>query len=179
MGNIIKKIYKKGLPEAAISFAVTTMDSLLARETVRSSLRAQFRRFLTGSREKPYREIPLVELWADKVMEILNGKGISAKAIGIDGLPGSGKSSLGRALAVRSGLNWRTLYWRELINAYPFEDGYIYENIRLIRCQDIDRLGVVIYIDCPIEEAERRVLERDRGGVITDLIDYPSSFLQN
>ncbi|MBF0507479.1 MAG: hypothetical protein HQK57_00925 [Deltaproteobacteria bacterium] len=173
MSSIIKKIYKKGLPDAAISFVVTTIDSLLARETVRSSLRAQLRRLLTGSREKPYREISTVELWADKVMKILNDKGVSAKTIGIDGLPGSGKSSLGRALAARSGLTWRTLYWRELINAFPFESGYIYENIRLIRCQDIDRLEVVIYIDCPIEDAASRVLERDRGGILADLFDFP------
>lgn len=172
MGSL-KKIYKEVLPEMGFTLVFKTVSSLLARPSILSTLRAQVRWAFTGSREKPYREIPRVEYYSEKIMELLDSKGVAPRSICIDGLPGSGKSSLGRSLAKRTGLEWQTLYWKELREPYPFEKGKIYENIRLIRTQHIEHFDMIIYIDCPIASATCRVMERDRDGILVDAIDFP------
>ena len=172
MGGL-KKIYKETLPEMGVTFVFKTLSSLLARPTILSTLRAQVRRVFTGSKEKPYREIPRVEYYSDRIMELLDSRGVAPRSICIDGLPGSGKSSLGRSLAKKTGLEWQTLYWRDLREPYPFEKGKIYENIRLIRTQRIEHFDMIIYIDCPIATATCRVMDRDRDGVLVDAFDFP------
>ena len=106
-------------------------------------------------------------------MELLDNKGIAPRSISIDGLPGSGKSSLGRSLAKKTGLEWRTLYWKELREPFPFEEGLIYENIRLMRTQSIESFDMIIYLDCSIDAATSRVMERGRDGILIDLLDFP------
>ncbi len=169
----VKTFYEKILPDLALNFAIHTAKNLLERQTVRSAVRGEVRKILTGNREKqPYEMVPRVEHYADKIMEALYNKGMSPRSICIDGLPGSGKSTLGRALAERFGLKWRTLYWQELSGAYPFKQGRIYENIRLIRTQDMEDFDIVIYMDCPMEEAKDRVITRDRNGALADVVDF-------
>ena len=170
--DLLKMFYKKILPDMTLNFVILTAKNLLERQTVRSAVRGEVRKILTGNREKPYEMVPTVEYYAGKIMEALNDKGIYPRSICIDGLPGSGKSSLGRALAQRCGFKWRTLYWQELSGAYPFKKGRIYENIRLIRTQDMEDFDIVIYIDCPMEEAKDRVITRDRNGALADVVDF-------
>ncbi len=146
----LETFYKKILPDMALNFVILTAKDLLERQTVRSAVRGEARKILTGGREKPYETVPTVEYYADKIMEALNDKDIYPRSICIDGPPGSGKSTLGRALAERCGLKWKTLYWQELRGAYPFKQGRIYENIRLIRTKDMEDFDIVIYIDCPM-----------------------------
>lgn len=156
-----------------VTFLFNTTKNLLTKPTVLSTLRAQVRWVFTGSREKPYRSVSSVECYSDRIMELLDCKGIAPRSIGIDGLPGSGKSSLGRSLAKRTGLEWRTLYWKELKGPFPFEKGRIYENIRLIRTQDIEPFDMIIYLDCSLDASTSRVMERDRDGILIDLLDFP------
>ena len=172
MGKL-KKFYKTSLPEMGVAFLFETAKNLLSRRTVVSTLRAQVRWLATGSREKPYRSISSVEYYSDKIMELLHNKGVAPRSVCIDGLPGSGKSSLGRSLAKKTGLEWRTLYWQELKEPFPFEEGLIYENIRLIRTQSIESFDMLIYLDCSIDAATSRVMERDRDGILIDLLDFP------
>ena len=170
-----KKFYKKTLPDLALNFFIVTIANLLRKPTVQSAIRGQARKILTGNREKqPYETVPMIEHYADRIMETLNGKGTYPKSICIDGLPGSGKSTLGRALAKRCNLKWRTLRWKELEEAYPFKNGRIYENIRLIRTQDMEGFDVIIYFDCPAEVAKDRVITRDRNATLADVLDFPS-----
>jgi hypothetical protein len=171
MGSLKK--YEKSLPSMGLTFVFKTMSNLLARPTILSTLRAYARWVLTGSRERPYREIPRIEYYSDRIMELLDSKGLAPRSICIDGLPGSGKSSLGRSLAEKTGLEWQTLYWKELREPYPFEKGKIYENIRLIRTQRIEHFDMVVYVDCPIATATERVMERDRDGILVDAFDFP------
>jgi adenylate kinase family enzyme len=171
MGGL-KKLYKDVLPDAALRFVVFTTKNLLQRDTVRSAVRGEVRRILTGSREKAYQIVPTAEHNAERIVEVFNDRGISPRSICIDGPPGSGKSTLGRSLAKRTGLKWRTLYWQELKEAYPFIDNRIYENIRLIRTQDVEHFDVIIYIDCPAEVAIERVITRDRNAALADLVDF-------
>ena len=73
MGEL-KKFYREILPDMALSFVVLTIKNLLEKETVRSALRGQVRKHLTGSREKPYQSVPEVEHDADRIMDILHQK---------------------------------------------------------------------------------------------------------
>jgi adenylate kinase family enzyme len=168
-----KNIYKKILPDFASKFLILTSINLLQKTTVRSAIRGQVRKTFTGKREKlPYERVPSAEHYADVIMETLNGNTTFPLSICIDGLPGSGKSTIGRALAERCNLNWRTLRWKELQGTYPFKKGRIYENIRLIRTQNIEGFDIVIYIDCPEEVARKRVITRDRNGTLADVVDF-------
>lgn len=112
MGNLMK-FCKKSLPEMGMAFLLSTLKNLLARPTVQSTLRAQARRILTGSREKPHRDIADVEICSYQIMQLWEQRGITPTTICIDGLPGSGKSSLGRSLAKKTGLEWKTLNWKD------------------------------------------------------------------
>lgn len=170
--STFKKLYGKTLPDMALYFVMHTARNLLEKDTVRSALRGQVRKLLTGSREKPYPPVPEVEDYADRIMAILHQKKVYPDSVCIDGLPGSGKSSLGRALSEQMGLKWRTIYWQELNGRFNFKAGRIYENIRLIRTQDMDHFDVIIYLDCAIDEAKSRVIKRDRNAALADVVDF-------
>lgn len=171
MGTV-EKLSEAPLLGIAAYFVMHTAKNLLERETVQSTVRGQIRKVLTGSREKPFQRIPEVERDADRVMESLYRQRVYPDCVCIDGPPGSGKSSLGRALSERMGLEWRTVYWNEIKEPFHFRAGRIYENIRLIRTQDMERFDVVIYLDCDTSEARHRVIQRDRNGALADVIDF-------
>jgi len=171
MGDI-KDFTKKTLPNMAVAFLIATIKNLMAKDTVRSTIRGRVRRLLTGNSERPYQDVPAVKGYADQIVGILDEKNISPEIMGIDGPPGSGKSTLGRSLAKRTGLMWKCLYLRDMGEPYFFMPGRIYENIRLFRTQDIDNFDVIIYIDCQVEDAQHRVVERDRNGALADYVDF-------
>jgi len=171
MGDI-KKFARKTLPEMAAAFATDTAKSLLAKDTVRSAIRGRVRKLLTGSAEKPYQDVAEVERYTEQLVDLFSAEGISPKIIGIDGPPGSGKSTLGRSLAKRTGLKWRCLHSQEMGKPLTFTSGQIYENIRLFRTQDIESFDAIIYIDCHIANAQSRVITRDRNGALADYIDF-------
>lgn len=164
---------KKDLIKASLlKFGATTASNLLARPTVQSTVRGLVRKLVTGSREKPYREIPSVERTAEQIVKLLAGRISEPACLGIDGIAGSGKSTLGRSLSKKLNLKWRTLYAREMDRPIAFERGTIYENIRLLRTQDIDAFDAVFYIDIPARQARSRVIERDRDGALADVLDF-------
>ncbi|MBF0226267.1 MAG: (d)CMP kinase [Desulfobacterales bacterium] len=171
MGDL-KDLTKETLPKMIFTFITATVTNLMAKESIKSAVRGRIRKLITGNAEKPYKDIHTVEMYADNIMDILDKNRILPQNIGIDGPPGSGKSSLGRSLAKRTGLEWKTLYLNDLGKPYFFKQGRIYENIRLFRTQNIDNFDVIIYIDCPVEDAQSRVMKRDRNGALVDYINF-------
>ena len=171
MGDL-KDFTKKRLPEMAVAFVTASIMNLLAKDTIRSAIRGRARKLFAGDAERPNQPVSAVEENADQIVRMLDENKISPETIGIDGPPGSGKSTLGRSLAKRTGLKWRCLYWRDMRESYFFLPGRIYENIRLFRTQDIENFDAIIYIDCQVEDAQRRVIERDRNGALADYVDF-------
>ena len=117
----------------------------------------------------------MVEEWADQNHENLFEKtGVISQTASVStGLPEAVKAPLEETLAERCGLKWRTIYWREIKEApYPFKPGRIYENIRLIRTQDMEQFDWVIYVDCSTEDAKTRVISRDRDAALVDLVEF-------
>ena len=171
MGDL-EDLTKETLPKMAVAFFTVAATKLLSKDSIKSAVRGRVRKLTTGSSEKPYHDVEAVEGYVDKIMDIFGSKGISPENIGIDGPPGSGKSTLGRSLAKRTGLKWRTLYVKDMKEPYYFMPGRIYENIRLFRTQNIDNFDVIIYIDCQAEDAQRRVVERDRNAALADYVDF-------
>jgi deoxyadenosine/deoxycytidine kinase len=171
MGDL-EDLTKETLPKMAVTFFTVAATKLLAKDSIKSAVRGRARKIITGSSEKPYHDVETVEGYADKIMDILGNKGISPASIGIDGPPGSGKSTLGRSLAKCTGLKWKTLYVKDMREPYYFMPGRIYENIRLFRTQNIDNFDVIIYIDCQVEDAQRRVVKRDRNAALADYVDF-------
>lgn len=163
-----KEMLKAGL----LRFGATTALTLLSKTTIRSAIRGQIRKLITGNREKPSREIPSVERTSDRIVKIMRGKIPASACIGIDGIAGGGKSTLARSLSRKMGLKKRTLHSREMDAPLEFNQGMIYENIRLFRTQDIDCFDAILYIDMPVRRARIRVLERDRNGALVDFLDF-------
>jgi hypothetical protein len=172
MSSIQKSIIKS-MPKVITEFSTTLGLGLLSKATIQSFFRGQIRRLLTGSREKPYRIIPEIEIVSDRIIELFDQLGNFPSKICIDGMPGGGKSTLGRSLAQRTGLKWQTLFWKDIKQPYRFLPGVIYENLRLIRTQDVEFFDIVIYIDCNINTARQRILERDRNGLLADIVNLP------
>lgn len=166
------KLAKGPLSLMGMTFLSTTGRNILTRPTVQSSLRACVRWVFTGTREKPCAGRTAVGDLSSKIVQLMDQQRVSPTSICIDGLPGSGKSSLGRDIARKTGLVWKTLYWNDLKDSYPFRKGMIYENIRLIRTQDIEHFDMLVYVDCDISTAMQRVMERDRDGILIDVMDF-------
>jgi hypothetical protein len=157
---------------ALLRFGKTAVVELLSKPNVQSTLRGFFRKVVTGSREKQYREIPEVDSIGDQIVGLLRKNSPGPYCIGIDGIAGSGKSTLGRSLAKKLDLPWRTLYSKEMKKPLDFEKGVIYENMRLFRAQPVDAFDALIYHDVPVDVARQRVIQRDRNASLADYLDF-------
>jgi len=171
MSSMSKSIIKAA-PEFAIRFTSTALQNMMSKQTVQSFFRGQFRKMTTGSREKPFKPVMDAELACDEILAFFNRMQIMPKLIGIDGIPGAGKSTLGRTLANRLCFQWCTLKWQEMQFEYDFKQQHIYENVRLIRTQNIELFDVLIYLDLPVELAKQRVIDRDRNGMLADIVRF-------
>lgn len=168
----IKKILEnENIVPAVLTGASVTIGKILKRPGIQASIES-----LIPISGNPEGEIPSEALVnAEKIVRLLEFNNISPKRIGVDGVPGSGKTSLSRALATLTGMKWRTLDHENLdIPCDLSEMSTIYEHHRLFRTQDIDNFDVIVYIDEPVELSKNKVLKRKgrRSGVIVDVLDY-------
>ncbi|MBF0100235.1 MAG: hypothetical protein HQK77_04935 [Desulfobacterales bacterium] len=107
------------------------------------------------------------------IMQLLNSQLNQVNRIAIDGVPGSGKSSLSLILSSMMGLDVVCLDHQQNIDQ-PIEvkDNTIYEHYRLLRTQHLDLFDALIYIDEPIEISKAKILERKKGAYLIDIINY-------
>ncbi len=95
----------------------------------------------------------------------------------MDGLPGSGKSTLSRALAETLGFAWRSLDHQNLNILVDFtSERTVYEHHRLLRTQDVDAFDVIVSVNERIDVSKARILERarpeTRNAVNIDVLDF-------
>jgi dephospho-CoA kinase len=158
--------------DAALVAGKTTTDALAKRPGVQASLDSLKMKVTTGKPEK-HEIIDEVYKNANDIIALLNSKGVRTKRLAVDGVPGSGKSTLSRALAEKLNFKLRTLDYIDLNKPQDFsKEKTIYEHHRLLRTQDIDNFDVIIYIDEPPELSQEKCLHRRRGGINIDIFDY-------
>ena len=161
---------------AGVAAAVETGRAMLNRPSVRTSIEGAVLKLL-GDTGEQFQSIEAVRETADRTALILHERDIVPSRIGVDGLPGSGKSALSRALAETLGMKWRSLDHENMnvpLDLAP--EDTIYEHHRLFRTQDVDLFDAIVYVDEPVEVSKARVLNRTRTegrqGLIIDVIDY-------
>jgi hypothetical protein len=113
-----------------------------------------------------------VDRQAEKIMSLFKAEGMPPNRIAIDGVPGSGKTSLGMALAKKLGFNLKTLDRFDMNESMLFSSDTVYEHHRLLRTQAIDDFDALIYIDEPVALSKAKILKRQRGGYLVEIMDF-------
>jgi hypothetical protein len=110
---------------------------------------------------------------ADAIATLFNKRRIVPDRIAVDGVPGSGKSSLATALSRKLGMSVACLDHRNMDEAINFDSGRtVYEQHRLLRTQDLDVFDAIIYLDEPEEISKRKILQRKRGGYLVEIMNF-------
>lgn len=158
--------------EAAIITGKTMVEALAKRPGIQASVDSLKMKLTTGEAEK-YEILDKVYRNADTCIALLKSNGVNLKRLAVDGVPGSGKSSLARALAERLNFKVITLDYIDLNKPLNFsQEKVVYEHHRLIRTQAIDVFDAIIYIDEPVKLSKEKCIYRKRGGINIDVFDY-------
>lgn len=93
--------------------------------------------------------------------------------IAVDGLPGSTKGQLARAIAQKLGFAWECMEEMEANTSMNFhKPTSVYEHHRLLRTRNCDNFDAIVYVDEPVESAVERVMKRKGGTAILETWDF-------
>ncbi|MBF0101243.1 MAG: hypothetical protein HQK77_10085 [Desulfobacterales bacterium] len=178
MGNFIKKIIKNQQKQKFNFPAIATQAGLLFTEKVfkkpgiQAYLQYQLQKIMYGWTEDDFNPEETVRN-ANSVVQLFNTQQKQPNRIAIDGVPGSGKTTLSKTLAKILTMDVVCLDHENMDEPLVFDkDKTIYEHHRLLRTQDVDAFDVLIYIDEPIAFSKAKVLQRKRGAYLIDIMDY-------
>ena len=177
MGNLLKTanknlLGKEGLTGLGASFLLTLAQYILRKPGVQAYMDSLVDRLFPVAGDRPPPP-PGVAESADAIRGLFEGKGIRPCRVAIDGVPGSGKSTLAQALGQRLRMDVVCLDHHDMDIPGNFtRENAIYEHHRLLRTQDIDAFDVLCYLDDPVYESKKKVLERRRGGYLMEFMDY-------
>ncbi|UCD58352.1 MAG: hypothetical protein JSV16_04345, partial [Candidatus Hydrogenedentota bacterium] len=132
---------------------------------------------LLGSPGEEFQSVESVLESVDRAVSLLQKRGVVPNRLGVDGLPGSGKSTFARAIADRLGFKWKCLDFENMTDPQDFTpERMVYEHHRLFRTQDVDAFDVIIYVNESVEMSKTRVFQRarkeGRTSLFVDLLDY-------
>ena len=154
-----------------LAAGMKTGQTLYERPGFHATFDSALRALFTGKAEdEGYPEA--VDRQAEEIVSLFKAEGIPPNRIAIDGVSGSGKTTMAKSLAKKLGLRWQSLDHKAVDEPTLFSDGTIYEHHRLLRTQDIDGFDALIYIDEPIELSKSKILKRQRGGYLVEIMDF-------
>ena len=150
-----------------------TVEELSKNHGVQASIESAKMFFSTGKLEKEHDLKELLKKETSAIKILLKSKKTKVERIAIDGVPGSGKSTLSKILAEEMKFKWKTLDYIDMNKPQDFsEKKTIFEHHRLLRTQNIEDFDAIIYIDEPIEFSKKKCIHRKRGGMNIDFFDY-------
>jgi len=178
MGSIVKSMIEAVTKRKDVLAGIATVSGLalaknvLSKPGINAYLEYHIEKIVSGWTELEQLPEEVIRT-ADAIAGLFKARLISPNRIAIDGVPGSGKSSLAVSLADRLDMEVECLDHRNLDKEILFDKNRtIYEHHRLLRTQNIDNFDVIIYIDEPVEISKKKVLQRKRGGYLVDIMDY-------
>lgn len=171
--KLLRQISERGgFGGLALAMGLTLGRRLLARPGVAASLDG-LRERLFLRRPKPVAEHPAVGAAADAVVRLLRQTGPMPCRMGVDGVPGSGKTSLAAALADRLAMDAVCLDHQDIDAPKDLRRPFtVFEHHRLLRTQDIEPLDAVVYVDEPLERSRAKLLARKKGAYLLEVLDF-------
>lgn len=177
MSSLIKSITgttggKGGMAGVAVSVGLFFVKNILRKKGVRTNIKFLIESLLSDKSED--RPLPEEVIRQAKAIEsIFDEQRVIPDRIAIDGTPGSGKTTLARALAQRLDMEFICLDHQNMDAKISFVKApAIYEHHRLLRTQNIDCFDAIIYIDQPVEISKENILQRERGAYLVDVMNF-------
>lgn len=184
MGNLFKKvakniskkvsksISKEEIGDIALKTGIAFVSNVITKRGVSTNIKFLVESSLFNQIEnKDIPEKAMAEAMAIK--NIFNSAGVTPKQIAIDGVPGSGKSALSRALGKVLDMKPVSLDHYNMDKKINFiSSPAVFEHHRLLRTQDIDSFDSIIYIDEPVENSKDKILHRKRGSYLVDIMNF-------
>jgi hypothetical protein len=169
-----KGIFKDHQPlGVGLAVSAEVARRLYEKPGYRATVDSLVGKVLVGEGESNQQEHPEVNAQADFIAALLTSRIGSVSRVAVDGVPGSGKTTLARALAARLGMRWQSLDHMDLDRPLDLgERGVVYEHHRLLRTQNLDGFDALVYINEPVVVSKQKVLKRKRGGYLVDMMDY-------